>query len=289
MKSQVLDHGFVELVDVLGSELTIVNSARVSFGKRKTELDDKDIKLIKYLAKHKHWSPFRHVQLQFHCKVPEFIARQWYKHVVGMAYTEASPGLREIDHAWNELSLRYTDASNIDFYCPSEFRKQSESNKQCSTEEITNPKIYDSTQCPNVLNNPSSEVVQNFTELSRNLYRKLIEAGIAKEQARMVLPLNFYTEFYWTVSLQGLVNFLHLRLHEGAQYEIRLYAEALANLVLQKFPNAVGALLNRNKLEFTQEELKEILGAVDFTQNNLMATDSNNAIIEKIESYLNNE
>ena len=80
----VLDHGFVELIDSMGTDLTVVNSARVSFGKRKTSLSDGDKKLIRYLAEHKHWSPFRHVQLQFHCKVPEFVARQWYKHVVGI-------------------------------------------------------------------------------------------------------------------------------------------------------------------------------------------------------------
>ncbi|MFN7311395.1 MAG: FAD-dependent thymidylate synthase, partial [Vampirovibrionales bacterium] len=99
-KIEVLDHGFVELIDALGSDLTVVNSARVSFGKRKTELDEADEKLIKYLAKHQHWSPFRHVQLQFHCKVPEFVARQWYKHVVGIAYTEGH-GAYTVDHAWN--------------------------------------------------------------------------------------------------------------------------------------------------------------------------------------------
>ena len=130
-KIDVLDHGFVELIDTLGSDLTVVNSARVSFGKRKTTLEEQDEKLIRYLAKHQHWSPFRHVQLQFHCKVPEFVARQWYKHVVGIAYSEG--GAMCVDHAWNEISLRYVDASEFHYYTPAGFRTQSASNKQAST------------------------------------------------------------------------------------------------------------------------------------------------------------
>lgn len=118
----VLDHGFVELVDWLGSDLTVVNAARVSFGKRKTTLSEGDVKLIRYLAKHQHWSPFRHVQIQFDCKVPEFVARQWYKHVVGISYSEAPT----VDHAWNEISLRYVDASDFEYYTPDGFRKQSD-------------------------------------------------------------------------------------------------------------------------------------------------------------------
>ena len=225
----VLDHGFVELVDHMGSDLTVVNSARVSFGKRKTELSDGDKKLIKYLAQHKHWSPFRHVYVQFHCKVPEFVARQWYKHVVGIAYTDAAT----IDHAWNEVSLRYVDASEFDYYIPQGFRKQSEDNKQASTDEVlTDPKIEASfkKQCDEAL----------------KLYHSLIEQGVAREQARGVLPLTIYTEFYWSVSLQALVNFIQLRKHAGAQYEIRLYAEALEQFVKQVVPVSYEALLGVN-------------------------------------------
>jgi thymidylate synthase (FAD) len=224
----VLDHGFVELIDALGNDLTVVNSARVSFGKRKTELDAGDEKLIKYLAQHKHWSPFRHVQLQFHCKVPEFVARQWYKHVVGIAYSEGATN----DHAWNEISLRYVDAGDFDFYTPLEgFRKQSASNKQASTDEL----IVDATLHQAYI----AQSQQSFT-----LYNQLVEAGVAKEQARGLLPLNLYTEFYWTVSLQALVNFIHLRQHEGAQYEIRCYADALEQLTQLVVPVAYQYLLN---------------------------------------------
>ena len=209
----VLDHGFVELVDVLGSDLTVVNSARVSFGKRKTELDEQDEKLIRYLAKHQHWSPFRHVQLQFHCKVPEFVARQWYKHVVGIAYSEG--GAMCVDHAWNEISLRYVDASEFHFYTPEGFRSQSPSNNQASTDAIVENDF--SLQAAY-----KQHAADTFT-----LYQQLVNNGVAKEQARGVLPLSIYTEFYWTVSLQALANFIKLRTHEGAQYEIRCYADAL--------------------------------------------------------------
>lgn len=225
----VLDHGFVSLVGALGDDLTVVNAARVSFGKRKTTLSDGDTKLIKYLALHKHWSPFRHVQLQFHCKVPEFVARQWYKHVVGIAYTEAAT----VDHAWNEISLRYVDAGDFNFYTPNGFRIQSENNKQASKDET----LADS-------DGKLKAAYQTQCQQAFDLYQQLVADGVAKEQARALLPLSIYTEFYWTVSLQALVNFIELRRHEGAQYEIRLYAEALEKLTEQVVPISYKYLLN---------------------------------------------
>lgn len=228
LKKKVLDHGFVELVDWLGSDLTVVNSARVSFGNRKTELDEKDSKLIKYLAKHKHWSPFRHVYLQFHCKVPEFVARQWYKHVVGIAYTEAAT----VDHAWNEISMRYVSAADFNVYVPDGFRQQSDNNRQASTDEL--------------VKDTDGKLRQAYVDHCRHsltLYENLIEGGVAREQARGVLPLNIYTEFYWTISLQGLVNFIELRKHEGAQFEIREYATVLESLVEHVVPVSFEHLL----------------------------------------------
>jgi thymidylate synthase (FAD) len=227
-KISVLDHGFVELIDTLGSDLTVVNSARVSFGKRKTEMSEGDVKLINFLAKHQHWSPFRHVQLQFHCKVPEFVARQWYKHVVGIAYTEHAT----VDHAWNEISLRYVNASDFDVYVPNGFRTQSEDNKQASTDDI----VADT----------DGKLRQSYVDHCRQaltLYENLIESGVAREQARGVLPLNIYTEFYWTVSLQALANFIQLRTHAGAQYEIREFAHALEKLIADVVPVSYEALL----------------------------------------------
>ena len=127
LKSKVLDKGFIEVVDSLGNDLTVVNSARVSFGKRKKYWDRSDERLVRYLAKHKHYSPFRHLQVQFHIKAPEFVMRQWYKHVVGIETTSNSSTK---DHAWNEISGRYVPVE--DFYTPNVWRKQSEDNKQAS-------------------------------------------------------------------------------------------------------------------------------------------------------------
>ena len=131
LKSKVLDKGFIEVIDSLGNDLTVVNSARVSFGKRKEKWDKSDERLVRYLAKHKHFSPFRHLQVQFHIKAPEFVMRQWYKHVVGIETTSNSSAK---DHAWNEISGRYVPVE--DYYIPSVFRKQSEDNKQASEGEI---------------------------------------------------------------------------------------------------------------------------------------------------------
>ncbi len=228
----VLDHGFVSLIDTLGNDLTVVNSARVSFGKRKTEISEGDKKLIKFLADHQHWSPFRHVQLQFHCKVPEFVARQWYKHVVGIAYTDQS----SIDHAWNEISLRYVDASEFDFYVPEGFRIQSEDNKQASLDDVFQDE-----------DGLMEQAYRDHCANSLKLYNDMVTKGVAKEQARGLLPLNIYTEFYWTASLQAVVNFIKLRQHAGAQYEIRLFADAIEAFTRQVVPASYEALFGSDR------------------------------------------
>lgn len=228
-RTNVLDHGFVELIDVMGDDLTVVNAARVSFGKRKTQISDGDVKLIKYLAQHQHWSPFRHVQLQFHCKVPEFVARQWYKHVVGIAYTDSMT----VDHAWNEISLRYVNASEFEFYTPDGFRQQSEDNKQASTDAV--------------VDDPGDTLKHRYQQQCQaafQLYEEMVLAGVAKEQARALLPLSLYTEFYWTASLQAVVNFIKLRKHPGAQFEIREYALALEQLTRGVVPHSFESLLH---------------------------------------------
>lgn len=228
-KKQVLDYGFVELVDYMGTDLTVVNSARVSFGKRKTEVSEGDKKLIKYLADNQHWSPFRHVQLQFHCKVPEAIARQWYKHVVGAEYSVG--GATNRDHAWNEISGRYVDLSDVEYYVPQYFRRQASDNKQASLDE------------PALMTGALSEFMRRHLDESKRLYGVMVEMGVAREQARLILPLNIYTEYYWTISLQGLVNFIKLRNHSHAQYEIQLYAQALEKLIPDDLSISKEALL----------------------------------------------
>ena len=130
-KHEVLDKGFVEVIDALGIDLTVANSARVSFGKRKNKYDRSDERLVRYLAKHKHFSPFRHLIVQFHIKAPEFVTRQLYKHVVGIETTSSSITK---DHAWNEISQRYVPVD--EFYIPEVWRAQSEDSKQASSGKI---------------------------------------------------------------------------------------------------------------------------------------------------------
>ena len=220
MKNQVLDKGFIEVVDSLGNDLTVVNSARVSFGKRKTKWDKSDERLVRYLAKYKHYSPFRHLQVQFHIKAPEFVMRQWYKHVVGIETTSNSSAK---DHAWNEISGRYVPVE--DFYYPSVWRKQSDDNKQASEGVLDD------------LQQKRMDMV--FNEYMRQVemaYDRMIDAGMAKEQARIILPLNQYTEVYWTASFQAVMNFIELRNEKTSQIEIQEYAKLLLDLMHEVYP-----------------------------------------------------
>ena len=220
LKSQVLDKGFIEVVDSLGNDLTVVNSARVSFGKRKSVWSAADRRLVKYLAKYKHYSPFRHLQVQFHIKAPEFVMRQWYKHVVGIETTSNSATK---DHAWNEISGRYVPVE--DYYHPSVWRKQSEDNKQASEG------VLDDLQ--------QKRMDDTYDELMRKVrmsYDRMVAAGMAKEQARIILPLNQYTEVYWTASFQAIVNFIELRDEKTSQWEIQEYAKAMKELMYEVYP-----------------------------------------------------
>jgi len=222
MKSKVLDKGFIEVVDSLGNDLTVVNSARVSFGKRKEKFDKSDEKLVRYLAKHKHYSPFRHLQVQFHIKAPEFVMRQWYKHVVGIETTSNSSTK---DHAWNEISGRYVEYD--EFYQPKIYRKQSDDNKQASEGQFEKSE-YD-----------YQFVDINWTnahEICVSAYKQLIEIGMAKEQARCILPLTLYTEVYWTASFQAIMNFIELRDEKTSQIEIQEYAKTMKELMFDVYP-----------------------------------------------------
>lgn len=229
MKKEVLDKGFIEVIDKLGSDLTVVNSARVSFGKRKETFDSSDRKLVKFLAKNKHWSPFRHLMVQFHVKAPEFVMRQWYKHVVGI---ETSSSSSAKDHAWNEISGRYVPVS--DFYIPLNWRKQSTDNKQASEGSIEDQKSANE-----IFNSAMNEILGS--------YQKLLDLGVAKEQARMLLPLNQYTEVYWTASFQAIMNFIDLRDEATAQWEIREYAIAMKELMLMIYPETTGIWFEVNE------------------------------------------
>jgi thymidylate synthase (FAD) len=220
VKSKVLDKGFIEVVDSLGNDLTVVNSARVSFGKRKTVWNASDRRLVKYLAKYKHYSPFRHLQVQFHIKAPEFVMRQWYKHVVGIETTSNSASK---DHAWNEISGRYVPVE--DFYTPDVWRKQSEDNKQASEGVLDDLQQKRMEDCYN-----------EYMRQVEMTYDRMIDAGMAKEQARIILPLNQYTEVYWTASFQAIMNFIELRNEKTSQWEIQQYAKVLLELMHETFP-----------------------------------------------------
>ena len=220
MKIDVLDKGHIELVDTLGDDLTPVNAARVSFGGRSDEFTTKDKRLSKFLIKHKHFSPFRHQHIMVIVKAPEFVLRQWYKHVVGIETTSSSVTK---DHAWNEISGRYIPVQ--EYYHPNVWRKQSEDNKQASEGVLDDLQQKRMTQFYNDY--------MNQVEMT---YDRMIEAGMAKEQARIVLPLNQYTEVYWTTSFQAVMNFVELRDEKTSQWEIQEYAKAMKKIMFESFP-----------------------------------------------------
>ena len=222
--------GVVEYVDHMGSDLTIVNSARVSFGKHKEKLDEKDEKLIRYLVKHKHTSTFEHNVITFRFVVPLFIRSQHHRHRTW---------------SYNEISRRYTEL-DLRFYEPEAFRTQHKSNRQASNaEEMINPIMN-----PEYVSDPkfgewihpvsASEIVKAHNSDSLVLFNQLIEAGVCREQARGVLPQNLYTEYYGTVNLSNLLKFIELRTHEGAQQEIQQVANACMDIAESLWPVAVG-------------------------------------------------
>ena len=219
--------GTVDLVQYMGDDLTIVNSARVSFGKHKEELDEKDKKLISYLVKHRHTSTFEHNTITFRFAVPLFVRSQHHRHRTW---------------SYNEISRRYTDV-NIQFYEPKAFRTQHKSNRQASNaEELINPEVeLDGFEMFSMHSFLADDAVQFHNQCSLELYNKLIEAGVCREQARGVLPQNLYTEYYGTVNLSNLLKFIDLRTHEGAQWEIQKVAEACLEIAEDLWPVAVGA------------------------------------------------
>jgi thymidylate synthase (FAD) len=218
MRVDVLDKGYIELVDTLGDDLTPVNAARVSFDGFSETFTEKDRKLSKYLIKHKHFSPFRHQHCMFIIKAPEFVMRQAYKHVVGIETTSNHPTK---DHAWNEISGRYVPYD--EFYEPTEFRKQSEDNKQASDGLVENQKN-------------AKKVWDMGQNVAISCYKQLLDMGIAKEQARSILPLTVYTKVWWTASFQSIMNFIELRDEPTSQVEIQDYAKGLKDIMLETFP-----------------------------------------------------
>ncbi len=210
--------GKISLVQCMGDELTIVNSARVSFGVNKKELDDKDRKLVKYLIKHKHTSTLEHNVATFIIEVPLFIRSQHHRHRTW---------------SYNEISRRYTDY-DIKFYYPESFRTQSSSNRQASTDNLTNPLLTTGFGG----SGSATDIVKEHCEDSLHLYNSLVNKGVSREQARMVLPQNLYTKYYATANLNNILKFIDLRMHEGAQWEIQQLAKGMLEIILEIWPYA---------------------------------------------------
>jgi thymidylate synthase (FAD) len=213
----------------MGSDLTIVNSARVSFGKQVEALSEKDEKLINYLVKHRHTSTFEHNVVTFRFAVPLFVRSQHHRHRTW---------------SYNEISRRYTDF-NIQFYEPKAFRTQHKSNRQASNaEELIDPDMSFDPENPDSWARSATRgswLLRAHHNRSLALFNQLIESGVCREQARGVLPQNMYTTYYGTVNLNNLLKFIDLRTHEGAQWEIQKVAEACLEIATDLWPVAVGA------------------------------------------------
>ncbi len=210
-------NSILTLLDYMGGDLRVVNAAKASYNKVATEMDERATKLMSTLLsgidEPQHTAPLRHVVFTFKVKTPIVVARQWWKHVVASSYTEEQSG-------WNETSFRYTGADEQDYYIPNELRTQHKTNKQASA----TPLSYEDSRYMLM-------AYENQCDDAAKLYRQMIEAGVAREQARFVLPPAFYTTFMWTVSLQSLLNFIDLREGHGAQWEIVQYANCLKDVV----------------------------------------------------------
>ena len=206
--------GWIGLLDRMGSEVTIVNAARVSFGQRRTTMDERDVKLLKYLLEHRHTSPFEHVVFTFAVHCPLFVRSQWQRHRTW---------------SYNEISRRYTEV-DLEFYVPPLVREQAESNRQASVE----PTRVDQELCRGLI------AEQNQASLA--LFNRLLSLGVCREQARGVLPQNLMSTFWATVDLHNLISFLELRDSDLAQWEIRQYAAAIKDLIKPHFPSVAQAL-----------------------------------------------
>jgi thymidylate synthase (FAD) len=221
---EVLDKGFVKLVDYLGGDKTVVNSARVSYdGVSKGE--EADNKLIEYLYNNEHLTPFEHCQITFHVKCPIFVARQWFRHRTGK---------------YNEISGRYVEFKD-EYYIPDAHRicGQSKDNKQCSGDALTLD-----------VQRKARDKIEEACNNSFKEYYELLNSGVAREIARGVLPLNTYTQFYFTIDLRNLFNFIKLRLHSHAQYEIQVYAEKMLEIIKKLYPVSTKVFCTKNNIEF---------------------------------------
>ena len=218
----VLDHGFVRLDDAMAGDLSVVNSARVSFGRRKEEMDESDEGLVRFLMRDRHGTPFEHNAFRFHIRAPIFVVREWMRHRIG---------------SFNEFSMRYAKATE-DFYVPDvdDVRTQ-----------VGKPGAYSFEPVEAELAEQTREELRAVYDQAFETYERLVDLGVARELARSVIPVGAYTEFYWTVNARALMNFVSLRAHETAQREIRRYAEAVETFLAEKMPVTHAAFVANNR------------------------------------------
>ena len=225
-KIDVLDKGYVRLVDTLGNDLSIVNAARVSYDKESAEFTEKDVKLIEFLIREDHTSPLRHAALTFEVYAPLMVARQWWKYAVASTHIDDQNG-------WNESSRRYITEKE-EFYIPDydEWRSAPLNSKQGSGSPVdarSGLELYSS--------------LSDHIDRSVTLYQQALEMNVAPELARLFLPAyGVYVRYRWTVSLQGVINFLAQRLEHDAQVEIQAYAKAVKSLTEKAFPTVMRIL-----------------------------------------------
>ena len=240
---QVLKKGFVKLIDVMPRQIpldakplmcdyAVVQAARVSYAQGFKGIDQ-DTKLINYLYKHKHTSPFEMVRFKFHIKAPIFIARQWFRHRMAN---------------YNEISGRYTMLKN-EMYIPEKVSSQSKINKQLSA----NDNLLEDTRIYNAFKSYMCDTENQFKH-----YEKMVDLGVSREIARIGLPLNTFTEFYFSIDLHNLMNFIKLRNAENAQYEIKEYANAIQNIIDPLCPITMNAYKNHKTVTLSKEQLKAL-------------------------------
>jgi len=220
---QVLDHGFVRLDAAMATDLSVVNSARVSFGRRKTEMDESDEGLIRFLMRDRHGTPFEHNSFRFHIRCPIFVAREWMRHRVG---------------SFNEFSMRYAKATD-DFYVPE---------PEDVRTQVGKPGAYSFDPVSDEIAETTREQLREIYDSAYAAYERLVDLGVARELARCVIPVGAYTEFYWTVNARSLMNFISLRAAETAQREIRRYAEACERFFAEHMPVTHAAFVANDRV-----------------------------------------
>ena len=219
----VLDDGFVVLDACMADDLSVVNAARVSFGTRKEELDDRDRGLIGFLMRERHGTPFEHNALRFHVRCPIFVVREWMRHRIS---------------SFNELSGRYTELP-AEFYVPA---------AEDVRTQVGKPGAYTFETVPDGQAERTREAIAASYAASYATYRAMLDDGIAKEVARSVLPVGIYTEFWWTLNARSIMNFLSLRNADAAQREIRRYAEAIETLWATQMPLTHAAFIANGRI-----------------------------------------